>query len=125
MKGRAMLVGKVARHVIGPTAIHRLSISKLTGPVVQVYESTQRTRCRCADLLVAPIGSGRIRDAKKKTACEEDAEMDIHLDICIIFFFSPPSWADATPATAPIGSGCIRDVKKRLHARTMQRWTST
>ena len=81
MKGRAMLVGKVARHVIEPTAIHRLSISKLIGPVVQVYESTQRTRCRCADLLAAPIGSGRIRDAKK---------MDIHLDTCIIFFFHLP-----------------------------------
>ena len=25
--------------------------------------------------------------------------MDIHLDTCIIFFFSPPSWADATPVT--------------------------
>ena len=67
-KGRAMLVVKLARHVIGPSAIHRMSISKLIGPVVQVYESTQRTRCRCADLLATPIGSGRIRDAKKRLA---------------------------------------------------------
>ena len=77
------------------------------------------------NLLGAPIGSGCIRDAKKETACEEDAEMDIHLDTCIIFFFSPPSWANATPVTAPIGSGHIRDAKKRLHVRRMQRWTST
>ena len=41
MKGRVMLVGKVVHHVIGPAAIHQLSISKLIGPVVQVYELTQ------------------------------------------------------------------------------------
>ena len=146
MKGRVMLLGEVVRHVIGPTAIYWLSISKLIGPVVQVYESTQQMRCQCADLLAAPIGSGpnmwcQERDCmqggsrdghpprylyyllfftslmgqcntcngtyrfgaytwcQKETACKDDAEMDIHLDTCIIFFFSLPSWADATPAT--------------------------
>ena len=58
--------GKVVCHVIGPTATHRLSISKLIGSVVQVYESTQRTRCRCTDFLATPIGSGHIHDAKKR-----------------------------------------------------------
>ena len=66
MKGRVSLVGKVVHHVIGPTAIHWLSISKLIRPVVQAYESMQRMCCRCMDLLAAPIGSGCIRDAKKR-----------------------------------------------------------
>ena len=76
-----MLVGKVACHVIGPVAIHQLSITTLIGPVVQVYELMQRTHCRCVDLMAALIGSGCIRDAKKRLHARSLGSEDIKFNI--------------------------------------------